>query len=338
MIDLHLHLDGSLGLQDMQALAEFSGAVLPTDNSEELRTLLTVKPDCTSLGEYLEKFDLPLQVLQSEAALKWSVYRLIERLAAQGLAYAEIRFAPQFHLQKGLSQAQVVQAAVTGLQRGVREFGMPAQLILCCMRTGEDPAINLETLHQAQLHLGRGVCALDLAGNEAAYPTADFADLFGAARQAGVPLIIHAGEAAGPESVQEAMRQGALRIGHGIHAIEDEALVQELSRRKVPLEMCFTSNLQTKGIRKPEEFPLKKFRDAGIPVTINTDNMTVSGTDLLREYQQVQKLYGFSAQEMQQFALTAADSAFLPENEREQLKARIRRDFDRWIRGEFSGM
>lgn len=333
MIDLHLHLDGSLDPRDMETLAELSGVALPVHSRSELQALLTVEPDCTNLGEYLQKFDLPLQVLQTTAALKWAVYRLIGRLAAQGLCYAEIRFAPQFHQQKGLNQAQVVQAAVTGLQRGVREFGMPAQLILCCMRFENNQNENLETLRLAKQYLGRGVCALDLAGNEAAYPTQNYEDLFREARQQGVPLVIHAGEAAGPESVWEALRQGAVRIGHGLHAAEDEGLVQELSRCKVPLEMCLTSNLQTKGIPEAAQFPLRTFRDAGVTVTVNTDNMTVSGTDLRREYLQVQNLYQFSAQEMEQLALTAADSTFLPPAEQAALKARIRRDFGRWLAG-----
>lgn len=333
MIDLHLHLDGSLDPNDMETLAELSQVKLPSNSLEALQKLVTVEPDCTSLAEYLQKFDLPLQVLQTADALEWAAYRLIERLAAQGLAYAEIRFAPQFHQHKGLTQAQAVQAAIKGMQRGVQKSGMPAQLILCCMRADHNEAENMETLRLAKQYLGRGVCALDLAGNEAAYPTQRFAQLFEIARHQQVPLVIHAGEAAGPESVWEAVRQGAVRVGHGIHAAADQALMQKLSQSNVALELCFTSNLQTKGIADASQFPLRKFRDAGIAVTVNTDNMTVSGTDLLQEYHKVQKLYQFSVQEMQTLAMTAANSAFLLPEQRNALKMRIQKEFAHWLNG-----
>ena len=333
MIDLHLHLDGSLAPQDLPRLANLSGTVLPTQDPDALQALLTVEPTCTDLGEYLQKFDLPLQVLQSESALKWAVYRLIERLAQQGLCYAEIRFAPQSHRQKGLDQGQVVAAAVTGLQRGVREFGLPAQLILCCMRGQDNQQENLETLHQAQKWYGRGVCGLDLAGNEAAWPTADYEPLFRQAALSGIPFVLHAGEAAGPQNVWDALHMGARRIGHGIHAVQDPALVAELQRRRIPLELCFTSNLQTRGVHSPADFPLVHFVQAGVPVTVNTDNMTVSGTTLRREYRLLRDQFGLSVQQLEQLALTSADCAMLAPARRAELKARIRRDFAAWLGG-----
>lgn len=134
MIDLHLHLDGSLDPADMTELARLSKATLPVTNTDEIQKLMMVEPGCTNLGEYLEKFDLPIQVLQTKESFEYAVYRLILRLRSQGLCYAEIRFAPQFHMRLGLTQREVVEAAVAGLQKGTKESGMPAQLILCCMR------------------------------------------------------------------------------------------------------------------------------------------------------------------------------------------------------------
>lgn len=331
MIDLHLHLDGSLTPEDILSLAEIAQIPLPCDDRDSLRPLLQVDPDCRNLGEYLEKFDLPLQVLQTEQTISLSVYYLIKRLAADRLVYGEIRFAPQLHQAGGLSQQQVVAAAVAGLEKGVREFGIPAQLILCCMRDGNNQQANMETVRAAKEFLGKGVCALDLAGNEAAFPTKDFAEIFQIARDSNVPFIIHAGEAAGAESVWQALDLGAKRIGHGIRAIEDAALVAALREKKTPLEMCFTSNLQTKAANSPERYPLCAFLQQGLSVTVNTDNMTVSGTDLRREYRLLKEAFGLTEEVLQEIACNAADAAFLPKEQKTQLKKQIAEKFSTWL-------
>lgn len=333
MIDLHLHLDGSLTPEDILSLGEVAGVTLPCDNPDSLRPLLQAEADCESLAEYLEKFDLPLQVLQTQKTICLAVYSLVKRLAKDGLVYGEIRFAPQLHLQKGLTQQQVVAAAVKGLKQGTEEFGIPAQLILCCMRMADNQQANEETLRVAQEYLGKGVCAVDLAGAEAAFPTENFADIFALAKDLGVPFIIHAGEAAGPESVWQALKLGAKRIGHGVRSIEDSALVAALAEKKIPLEMCFTSNLQTKAVETAESYPLCAFLEQGVTVTVNTDNMTVSGTDLRQEYRLLQKAFGLSEAVLAQLACNAAHGAFLPDKEKEMLKEKILANFSSWIYG-----
>ena len=248
VIDLHLHLDGSLSPETVIQLADCANISLPYGNPDSLRAQLQVAPNCRNLGEYLEKFDLPLQVLQTEETLCLAVYLLLKQLSEDGLCYAEIRFAPQLHLAKGLTQQQVVAAAITGLEKGIAEFSISAQLILCCMRGDTNHKENLETIHIAKQFLHKGVCAVDLAGNEAVYPTEDFADIFAEAKALGIPYILHAGEAAGAESICQALKLGAQRIGHGVHAIEDTDCMRRLRERKIPLELCFTSNLQTKAV------------------------------------------------------------------------------------------
>lgn len=331
MIDLHLHLDGSLSPEDVLQLANTAGISLPANSAEALRPLLQVEPDCRNLGEYLEKFDLPLQVLQTEKTIALSVYLLLKRLSSQGLCYAEIRFAPQLHLNSGLTQRQVIAAAVAGLNRGVAEFSMPAQLILCCMRGADNKPANLETVRVAKAFLGKGVCAVDLAGNEAAYPTADFGDVFALAKQLSVPYIIHAGEAAGPESISQALSLGAKRIGHGVRAIEDTAVLARLQTEKIPLETCFTSNLQTKAVANENAYPLCEFLKQGIAVTVNTDNMTVSGTTLQNEYRLLQRQYGLSMDTLTQLACNGVDAAFLPADQKEHLKNQIKENFADWL-------
>lgn len=332
MIDLHLHLDGSLTAGALLTLAKHDNIPLPCQDEAALLPLLQAEPDCPSLGVYLEKFDLPLQVLQREYAIENGVYFLLKRLAEQGLCYAEIRFAPQLHLQKGLTQEQVVFAAVRGLEKGIAEFGILAQLILCCMRMDSNEEENLETVRAAKSFLGKGVCAVDLAGNEAGFPTKKFTEVFSLAKALNVPFTLHAGEAAGAESVQEALDLGACRIGHGIRSVERDDLMTRLAQEKIPLELCYTSNLQTKAVTDAADYPICRFLERGIPVTVNTDNMTVSGTDLRREYTLLQAHFQLPDDTLLTLACNAADATFLPTGQKTQLKEQIRKKFVHWLK------
>lgn len=332
MIDLHLHLDGSLEPEDIIALAQMSDVELPRTDLDGLRDLLSVSPDCTSLGEYLEKFDLPLKVLQTEKTIEQAVYRLVCRLATQGLCYAEIRFAPQLHLKRGLNQKQVIEAAIAGLAMGTAQSGMPAQLILCCMRGDTNHEQNMETVQLASGYIGSGVCGVDLAGNEAAYPTSGFADVFALAKERRVPFVIHAGEAAGADSVRSAVNMGAVRIGHGIRSSEDAGLLRELADKKIALELCYTSNLQTKAVSSSRDYPLERFLNADIVATINTDNMTVSNTNLRREYRLLRDLYSYDAAQLKKIALNSAKSAIVDEAQKQALCDRIEEEFESWLK------
>ena len=226
MIDLHLHLDGSLPPALVFALAKEQGIPLPPDaqDAESLTPSLVCPPGCTSLNDYLTRFALPVAVMQTESAIMRCVQGVLAELKSEGVLYAELRFAPGQHCQQGLSQENVVAAACRALAEGCRTLGIQAQLILCCMRGAPD-AQNAETLRLAREYLGKGVCAADLAGAEALFPTRSYAPLFAAVP--GLPFTIHAGEADGPESIRAALAMGAKRIGHGVRCIEDAALVAE---------------------------------------------------------------------------------------------------------------
>ena len=331
MVDLHLHLDGSLEAEEIIDLARKSKVDLPTTDIKELKKLLTAAGDCKSLGEYLEKFDLPMRVLQSAAALEQAVYSLLKRLANDGLCYAEIRFAPQLHTAR-LSQEEAVRAAIEGLKSAQKDYKISAQLILCCMRGNNNYEANKETIRTAKKYLNCGVCAVDLAGNESAFPTKNFTDVFKAAADKNVPVIIHAGEAAGAKSVKDALELGAVRIGHGVHSVEDRALVKALKEKKVALELCYSSNLQTKAVKNKENYPLKFFLENDICVTINTDNMTVSNTTLRREYILLQKEFNISDDVLKRLALNGAEAAFLPKEEKTAIKEKVADGFTAWIR------
>lgn len=320
MIDLHLHFDGSLLPRTILELAGDQKIPLPAEDPDELKLFLTAPEDCGSLNEYLEKFDLPLMVLQTKEAIRKGMYTLLCSLREQGMLYAEVRFAPQSHLRKGLTQEEVVKAAVLGMQEAAAGSFFKAKLILCCMRGTDNLEANKKTIETAAAYLGRGVAAVDLAGAEALYPTADFEELFVYAKSLGVPYTIHAGEADGPESIEAALRLGAARIGHGVRAQEDEGLLALLKERQIPLEMCPTSNVQTKAVGSFREHPILKYLRSGLKVTLNTDNMTVSDTTIEREYSRLSKELGMTAEEHRQLLYHAADAAFLTEEERGRMK------------------
>ena len=318
-IDLHNHLDGSLPVETVLELAKMSGVALPADTVDGIRAYLTVEPDCTSLNEYLEKFAIPVSVLQTEECLEKAVYDTMKDLDARGVCYAELRFAPGQHLQRGLTQEQVTAAAVRGLNKALAELPIRGQLILCCMR-GADEAVNRETIDVTREFLGRGVCCADLAGAEALFFTGDYKDLFAYAAARGVPYVIHAGEADGPDSMWAAIEMGAKRIGHGIAAMQDEKLMAYLKEHQIPLEVCVTSNVQTKGAASYEVHPILRMLDYGINVTMNTDNMTVSGTNLDNEANLIASRLGMTAQQEKAMLVYSICAAFLSGEEKDALR------------------
>lgn len=322
VIDLHLHLDGSLSLASVKQLAAMQNIPLPETDTEILH-LLQVSPNCRDLNEYLEKFAFPCSLLQTEEGLRTAVYNLCEELQAQGLLYAEIRFAPQLHTEKGLTQAEVTAAAIAGMQKS----DFRANLILCCMRGNDNLAENLETIRTAKTFLGKGVCAADLAGAEALFPTDDFEDVFALAAALGVPFTLHAGEADGAASVSKALAFGASRIGHGVRSIEDPAVLQYLSKTGIALELCPTSNLQTNMFQTLAEYPIHALLDAGVTLTLNTDNMSVSHTTLAAEYQQIADTFHFTEKELQRFALNAAEASFAAPETKQYLKQMLQNCF-----------
>lgn len=320
--DLHLHLDGSLSIDVVRTLAEGIGYDFGGKNIKEL---LSVGDHCESLPEYLKCFDLPGLLLQTEAALELAAYDLVKRLAAQGLVYAEIRFAPQLHRQKGLSQGQAVEAVVRGVRKGCKETGMYAGVLLCAMVNGND-GDNEETMELGKAFAGtggdgepNGVVGVDIAGPEGLVPMEHFEGMFKRVYQAGVPFTIHAGECGDYENVAKAVAYGAKRIGHGCAAIQSEACMRLLEREKIALEMCLVSNLQTKAVSGITDHPIKKFFDRGIRVTYNTDNMTVSDTSLGKEAELLEQYLGFGEAELRTMNVYAAEAAFAGEEVKQRV-------------------
>lgn len=316
-IDLHVHLDGSLPFSLVRRLAAMQKIPIPQEDAA-LRNLLTVSASCRDLNAYLEKFSFPLLLLQVEDAIEEATFALSEALLEEGLLYAEIRFAPQLHCQKGLSMRRVVEAAL----RGKRRSELPSGLILCCMRT-DNHALNMETVRLAAEYKGKGVVGLDLAGAEALFPTKDFYREFAAAKEAGVSLTVHAGEAAGAESVYAAIKAGADRIGHGVRAAEDKEVMQILSQSNITLECCPTSNLQTRVFSNISAYPVRTFLEKGVKFTVNTDNRTVSDTTISREWELLENTFLLTDEEKKKILITAAEAAFADAQTKAALKSEI---------------
>lgn len=305
LIDLHLHLDGSISPKSARELAQMQEITLP-ESDEELLRLLQVDDDCRDLNEYLEKFELTVSLLQTKEAISTAVYNLETELMDLGLLYAEIRFAPQQHTQKGLTQAEIVEAAISGMKRC--EFR--SNLILCCMRGDNNHEQNIETIRVAKDYLGKGVAAIDIAGAEALYPTDGFEDLFLLAKQLAVPYTIHAGEADGPSSVSTALSFGSKRIGHGVRSVENKELLDKLAKEGIVLELCPTSNLNTNIFASMSDYPLPELLEAGVKVTINSDNMVVSNTNVQKEFQKLIDTFDLTEDQLQALVKNAIDASF----------------------------
>ena len=322
LIDLHLHLDGSMPLHTARRLAEMQGVSIP-DSDEELRAMMSLTEDCKDLNDYLARFDLACSLLHTREALDICTYDLLCELHEQGLIYAEIRFAPQKSCDKGLTQTQAVEAVL----QGIRRAPIPCGLIVSMMR-GNDQAThdaNLETVRVAKAYLGRGVVALDLAGAEGLFPTYDFEYAFALARENHIPIIIHAGEAAGADSVWEAIHAGAVRIGHGVRGLEDKRVIDELIARDITLELCPTSNIDTGIYRSYTDYPLRQLLDAGVKVCVNTDDMTVSNTDLQQEWHHLIETFQLHEFEIGHMLLNSVNASFAPEPLKQQLRATVQK-------------
>ena len=312
IVELHLHLDGSLRPETVWELAKEQGVELPAKSAEEVKYMMEVPEDCKTLEEYLERFDLPLLVLQKADAIERVTFELVEDLAKEGVEYAELRFAPQFPIKDGLTQDEVVEAAIRGAERGMKMYPqIRVGLILCCMRGADNEELNMQTVETAKKYLGDVVCAVDIAGAEGLFPTENFAPVFAKAREYGVPMTLHAGEAAGPDSMKTALSFGTKRIGHGVAAINDPELIKRLIDENVTLEVCVTSNYHTKVVPAIRMHPIHKLLEAGVHVTVNSDNRTCSRTTLQKEKDVLKEELGFTDEEIEKMQEYAWETRFL---------------------------
>lgn len=312
-IELHCHLDGSLSRGFIQ---ERLGRSVTQEE-------LSVSDNCTSLAEYLEKFSLPGQCLMDEKGLEAAGYDVLRSMSRENVCYAEIRFAPLLSETAEMSCAKVIEALLRGLERGRADFGTEFGVITCAMRHHSEEE-NYRMIKTARSYLGQGVCAADLAGAEAAYPMTEFMELFEKTKKLEMPFTIHAGECGSVENILDSVKAGAKRIGHGIAMRGHKEVQRQLAHDRIGIELCPISNLQTKAVQNTSEYPIREFLDVGLPVTINTDNRTVSNTTLTKELEFIQKTYGIHDEEIPLMMKNAVDVAFAGDEIKERLYQRLK--------------
>ena len=245
-------------------------------------------------------------------------YDVLRSMKQENVIYSEIRFAPLLSETEDMNCNKVIEAVLKGLERGKKDFGIEFGLIVCAMRHHSEE-MNWRMIRTAREYLGSGVCAADLAGAEAIYPMSEFKNLFQNTHKIGMPFTIHAGECGSAQNIIDSVEAGAGRIGHGIAMRGHGDLIKELAGKGIGIEMCPISNLQTKAVAGPEEYPIREFLDGGLKVTVNTDNRTVSDTTMTKELEFIQKTYGIRDDEILCLMKNAADVAFATDSVKDKL-------------------
>ena len=327
--ELHTHLDGSPRLETMIDIAKAEGKMnlLPSDSVEGLAEILRDIDDSETLEAYLAWFRYTIPLMQTRDALFRMAYELVEQNAEENVRYLEVRYAPILHTEEGLSLEDVNDTVLEGLSQGEKDFGVRTGLIICGLRDRYESA-SMRQAELAAAYQHRGVVAFDLAGGEAGNPPKGHLHAFYHARNQLLNLTIHAGESWGPDSIRQAIFYcGAHRIGHGITLRKDPDLMAYFADHRIPLEICPTSNVQTHVVPSLEAHPITAYADAGVPVTVNTDNRLFSRTSVTHELMQVHKHCDIDAQQLREIALNGFRYAFLPYDEKQDLLRSVVDDF-----------
>jgi adenosine deaminase len=324
--ELHVHLDGALRPATMLELARAQRIRLPADTPEALAKAMLVR-HAKNLEEYLEKYVITLSVLQTRAALERVAYEFVVDVAAEHVRYVEVRYSPLLH-RPALTLAEAIEAPLAGIRRAEAETGTKVGLIVCGIRT-RPPAESLELARVAAEYRSAGVIAFDLAGAERGHPARDHRAAFEYAAAHGMACTCHAGEGDGPDSIHQALHEcGASRIGHGTRIGEDPALLEEVVARKIPLEMCLSSNVHTHTVSQVAEHPFQRYLQQGAVVTLNTDGRLTDGVTLTDEYYLAHAALGLSPDDLARVVLNACESAFLPDFEKVALVSRVQSELE----------
>lgn len=322
-VELHCHLDGSLSLDCIKTLAGNASIKLP-DNDAEILASVQAPEETQNLLEYLQRFDYVLPLLQTAENLELAAYDVAQQAAADNVKYIEIRFAPSQHLAGGLTLKEAVEAVIAGLRRAEADFDIKANALVCGLRHESQAALS-ELLPIFDEIGSEKLAGFDLAGDEVNFPQENFAALLAQVKARGINITLHAGECPGcTANIIASVEMGASRIGHGIMAKDIPDFQAELKRKKIVLEMAPTSNFQTKAVDNLADYPFKDLYDKGLHVTLNTDNRTVSATNLNKEYEKIVAYYpDFSLADFEQINHYAIEGAFISEGEKADLHKRL---------------
>lgn len=319
--ELHCHLDGSVRPQTLIDLAAEHDVTMPRADASALADFMIVR-DARNLEDYLARFEVTLSVMQSASALERIAFELAEDAHNEGVMYLETRFSPVLNIKGGLKAHEVVEAVLKGLARAERQHGIIGRVIICALRNLE-PSVSQSLSQLAVSYKDKGVVGFDLAGGEAGNPASRHAAAFAYARKHDLACTCHAGEGDGSASVREAVQTCcADRIGHGTRLIEDRALMDYVNDRRLPVEICITSNVQTRAAQSHATHPVRQYFDAGLNVVLNTDNRLMSGITLTDEYEHAATQLGFTFDELSRMALNGFESAFIHQQDRARLGER----------------
>lgn len=317
-VELHRHLEGSIRPSTLAEICREHRVPLPTYDVGVLTELLRVRKPAENLAGFLKPFGLIKYAFVDRDAISRITYEAVEDSALDNIRYVEFRFSPEYMgFYHQLRIEDVLDAIVEGVELATRKFAVDAKLIvsICRDRTSDEMGpfwpSSIEVACNAVNYAGRGVVGLDLSGIEPGFPPEMFEEPFRIARQAGLGITVHAGEAAGPENVRSAIeRLGATRIGHGVRVTQDEQVLQLVRERSVTLELCPTSNVLTGAIGSLQEHPIRKLYNEGVLVTVNTDDPTLCGVSLTEEYILLMDTFGFGIEDIDRLITNARCAAF----------------------------
>jgi len=322
-IELHCHLDGSVRPETILDIATKQKIELPTYDLRGLTEMLEAPLECKSLVEYLNRFNIPIMIMQTRESLERITYELLEDAAKENVKYIEIRYAPLLHTERGLTIEEVIDSVLSGIKKGEADFDVKGNLILSCLRhrSADSAAIVVEA---GRKFLNKGVVAIDLCGAENQGFAKEYVDVIRRAREYGYKVTIHAGETGIGTNVVDAIKLlHADRIGHGV-AIKDFREAYDLVKeRNVVLEMCPTSNMQTKAVKSYQEHPLFNFFKDGIKVSFNTDNRTVSATNVTNECESINHVANMTYEDYKKIYNDSVDASFATEEIKAYLKTLI---------------
>ncbi|HGA3631107.1 TPA: adenosine deaminase [Streptococcus agalactiae] len=328
--ELHCHLDGSLSLPAIRKLANMADIILPSSD-KELRKYVIAPAQTESLVDYLKTFEFIRPLLQTKEALRFAAYDVARQAALENVIYIEIRFAPELSMDKGLTASDTVLAVLEGLAEAQKEFNIVARALVCGMRQSSHKTTKDIIKHIVDL-APKGLVGFDFAGDEFSYPTDSLVDLIQEVKRSGYPMTLHAGECSCAKHIADSLNLGIKRMGHVTALTGQRDLIKRFVEEDAVAEMCLTSNLQTKAASSIQSFPYQELYDAGGKITINTDNRTVSDTNLTKEYSLFVTYFGTKIEDFLVFNQNAVKASFTSDSEKDTLLHKLQENYDSYLK------
>ncbi|HEO2636278.1 TPA: adenosine deaminase [Streptococcus agalactiae] len=328
--ELHCHLDGSLSLPAIRKLANMADIILPSSD-KELRKYVIAPAQTESLVDYLKTFEFIRPLLQTKEALRFAAYDVARQAALENVIYIEIRFAPELSMNKGLTASDTVLAVLEGLADAQKEFNIVARALVCGMRQSSHKTTKDIIKHIVDL-APKGLVGFDFAGDEFSYPTDSLVDLIQEVKRSGYPMTLHAGECGCAKHIADSLNLGIKRMGHVTALTGQRDLIKRFVEEDAVAEMCLTSNLQTKAASSIQSFPYQELYDAGGKITINTDNRTVSDTNLTKEYSLFVTYFGTKIEDFLVFNQNAVKASFTSDSEKDTLLHKLQENYDSYLK------